>query len=110
MIYPVACMVLTPSPWIMSLFLAARSPLCRCKLIQDSAKTFASQPTDPLLRFSSLAQGLWGTLPTAMASAQPQPSGRDLPPNLVQTVQNLQLQVKDLSTKLASLSAEKRNY
>jgi hypothetical protein len=82
------------------------------KLIQESAKPLFTNPTDPLSRFSSLAQGLRGVLPTATASGQPQAAKADLPPNLVQTVQNLQLQlqVKDLSTKLASVSSEKANY
>jgi hypothetical protein len=79
------------------------------KLIQESAKPLITNPTDPLSRFSSLAQGLRGVLPTATASAQSQSAAQDLPPNLVQTVQKLQLQVKDLSTKLASVSSEKAN-
>jgi hypothetical protein len=79
------------------------------KLIQSSVKIFASQPMDPLSRFSSLAQGLWGTLPMAIVLVLTQPSVGDLPPNLVQMVRNLQLQVKDLSTKFASVSAEKGN-
>jgi hypothetical protein len=39
--------------------------------------------------------------------ASTQGAAESLPPNLVQTVQNLQLQVKDLSTKLARVYLEK---
>jgi FtsZ-binding cell division protein ZapB len=75
--------------------------------IQASATRTMPQPADAFSRFSSLSQGLRGAAPFGVAA----PTQADsLPPNLVASVQTLQLQVKELSTKLASVSLEKGNY
>jgi hypothetical protein len=76
------------------------------ELAQASAKQMMPQPMDPLSRLASLAQGFQASAPVAPVQDATSP----LPSNLVATVQNLQLQVKDLSTKLASVLLERGSY
>jgi hypothetical protein len=78
--------------------------------VQASATRLPYQPADSQLRFTSLAQGLRGASPPGPAAASGSAGTGSIPPNLVQTVQNLQLQVKDLNTKLASVSLDKGNH
>jgi hypothetical protein len=77
-------------------------------LVRASGRSLPAQPSNPLSRLASLPQGLQGGAPTTTAPS-PGMDGSDLP-DLIATVQNLKMQMKELNSKLASVSLEKGNH